>query len=127
MVEPTPNRLAGEAGAPEPSSTGLDPTLAAALAYLLGPISGIALLVVEKSSLYVRFHAMQSTITFVALPVIMTVARIVPLVGGLVRGLVSLAMVVLWVLLMVKAFQGERFKLPWVGDLAEERTQLPND
>ena len=39
--------------------------------------------------------------------------------------LVALACMVLWVLLMVKAFQGERYKLPWVGELAEERIGTP--
>ena len=54
-----------------PSSSGdtsttlkLDPNLAAALAYLGGMLSGIAFLILEKENRYVRFHAMQSTITF---------------------------------------------------------------
>src|ERR687897_399152 len=43
-----------------PSSTGLDPSIAAALAYLAGPFSGIVILLAEKSNRYVRFHAWQS-------------------------------------------------------------------
>ena len=46
------------------SSTGLDPNLAAALAYLLGFLTGILFLVIEKDSKFVRFHALQSTMVF---------------------------------------------------------------
>ena len=37
---------------------------------------------------------------------------------------ISLGIIIIWVIMMVKAFQGERFKLPIVGDLAEERSEL---
>ncbi len=117
--------LAEEPLAPDPSSTGLDPTLAALLAYLVGPASGLLFLVIEKKSRFVRFHAMQSTITFLALMVISIVAGAVPLLGPLVGFLAWMLMLVLWILLMVKALQGDWFKLPVVGDMAEERAQLP--
>src|SRR6185503_19174114 len=45
-----------------PSSTGLDPNFAAALAYLAGPFSGILILLVERANEYVRFHAWQSIV-----------------------------------------------------------------
>ena len=111
--------------ATDASSTGLDPTLAASLAYLLGPITGILFLLVERKSLFVRFHAMQSTITFVGLFVISVASGFVPLIGPVVGFLASVAAFVLWILLMVKAFQGETFMLPVVGEMAEERTRLP--
>ena len=117
--------LAEEPLAPDPSSTGLDPTLAALLAYLLGFVSGLVFLLVEKKSRFVRFHAMQSTITFLALMVVSFVAGFVPLLGSLVGFAASVLGLVLWVLLMVRAFQGEWYKLPVVGDMAEERAQLP--
>jgi uncharacterized membrane protein len=108
----------------QPSTTGLDPNLAGLLAYLAGCISGLLLLVVEKESEYVRFHAYQSTITFLGLFVASLVLRFIPMIGDLLGGALSLASLVLWVLLMVKAFQGERFKLPMVGDMAEERSKI---
>jgi uncharacterized membrane protein len=120
-----PERLAGEPMAPDPSSTGLDPTLAALLAYLVGPITGLLFLLIEKKSRFVRFHAMQSTITFLALFVVMIVANAVPLLGPLIGFLAWILMLVLWVLLMVRALQGEWYKLPVVGDMAEERARLP--
>lgn len=116
--------LTEEPMAPDPSSTGLDPTLAALLAYLVGPVSGLLFLVLEKKSRFVRFHAMQSTITFLALIVVSVVGGVVPLLGPLIGFLAWMLMLVLWVLLMVKALQGDWFKLPVVGDMAEERARL---
>jgi uncharacterized membrane protein len=110
---------------PDPSSTGLDPTLAALLAYLLGFVSGLLFLVIEKRSRFVRFHAMQSTVTFLALFVISFVAGFVPVLGSLVGFLAWVLSLVLWILLMVKAFQGEWFRLPVVGEMAEERAGFP--
>jgi uncharacterized membrane protein len=117
--------LAEEPMAPDPSSTGLDPTLAALLAYLLGFISGLLFLLIEKKSRFVRFHAMQSTLTFLALTVVSFVAGFVPLLGALVGFVASVVGLVLWVLLMVRALQGDWYKLPVVGDMAEERARLP--
>jgi len=117
--------LTEEPMAPDPSSTGLDPTLAALLAYLLGFVSGLVFLVIEKKSRFVRFHAMQSTLTFLALTVVSFVAGFVPLLGPLVGFVASVLGLVLWVLLMVRALQGDWYKLPMVGDMAEERARLP--
>ena len=103
MVEPTR----------ETSSTGLDITLAAMLAYVLGWLSGAFFLLIEKNSPFVRFHAWQSVLTF--LPIFMAL-WLIPL--WFVFWPIS---VVLWLLLMFKAFQGERFKLPIVGDIADRR------
>jgi len=105
---------------PDKSSTGLAPNLAGALAYLLGPLTGILFLVVEKESRFVRFHAMQSTIVFGALFVLQVVLQILPILGSLLVVLVVFPLsVLLWAFLMFKAFSGEMFKLPTIGDIAE--------
>lgn len=106
----------------EKSSTGLEPRLAAVLSYLFGFVSGIIFLVIERDSEYVRFHAMQSTVTFISLFVISVLARVLPL-GGLIPWLVHVASLVLWALLMIKAWQGERYMLPMIGEMADERTR----
>ena len=107
---------------PETSSTGLAPNLAGALAYLLGPITGILFLVVEKDSKFVRFHAMQSTITFGGIFVLQVLLNLVPFIGWLIGGLVLFPLsVLLWAFLMFKAFSGDKFKLPTVGDMAERQ------
>lgn len=92
-----------------------------AVAYLLGFITGIVLLLVEKKSKYVRFHAMQSTILFGGLFVVNMALGFIPLLGWAVSALLSLAGFVLWIVLMWKAFNGELYKVPYVGELAEKQ------
>ena len=108
----------------EKSSTGLEPRLAAVLSYLFGFVSGIIFLVIERDSQYVRFHAMQYTETFISLFVIRVVAEIIPVLGNAIGWLASAASLGVWALLMIKAWQGERYKLPMIGEMAEERTRL---
>ncbi len=105
------------------SSTGLDANLAAALSYLLGFITGIVFLLVEKENKFVRFHAMQSTITFAGLFVVTVVLGAIPILGWILSFFLWLATLVLWLVLLIKAFQGEKFKLPIVGDVAERQVQ----
>ena len=104
------------------TDTGIKPNIAALLAYLLGFVTGLIFLLIEKNNKFVRFHAMQSIIVFGAIFVAQWTISFVPGIGVLMSGLLSLAAVVLWVMLMVKAFQGEMFKLPWVGNLAEKNS-----
>jgi uncharacterized membrane protein len=106
----------GDAGR---SSTGLDPTLAGALAYLLGFVTGILLLVVEKDSPFVRFHAAQSTIFFIAVLVLNFLIVAMPL-GWILVPPFFIALFAMWVLLMLRALRGRRYKLPYIGDFAEE-------
>ena len=107
------------------SSTGLDENIAGALAYFGIFISGVALLVLEKDSTYVRFHALQSTVTFLSLFVISLVGGLIPLIGPLLSVLIPPATLILWIVLMVKAYQGERWQLPVIGEIAEERSAIP--
>ena len=106
----------------EKSTTGLDANVAAALAYLLGWITGVAFLIIERDSAFVRFHAMQSTIVFVALSVISILLQSIPILGMLMWVFLVIPLsAVLWLLLLFKAYQGERFKVPVAGDMAEQR------
>ena len=102
------------------SSTGMEENVAGLLCYLVGWVSGLVFFLIEKDSKFVKFHAMQSIVTFVALTVIMWIANVIPLIGWLIAGLVGLLALVLWIVLMVKAYRGEKFKLPVIGDLAEK-------
>jgi uncharacterized membrane protein len=102
------------------TASGLDPNVAAALSYLLGWITGAAFLIFERENAFVRFHAMQSTIFFAALSVAWFLFLSIPFLGWLISFLVIPPVsAALWLLLMLKAYQGERFKLPIVGDMAE--------
>lgn len=104
----------------EKSSTGLDENVAGFLCYLFGFITGIVFLVVEKKSSFVKFHAMQSTITFLSLFVISIILGWIPIIGLLVYPIWVLSLI-LWLILMIKALRGERYSLPIVGKMAEEK------
>src|SRR5262245_45575299 len=109
----------------ERSSTGLDENVAGALCYFGLFITGIFFLVIERQSDFVRFHAMQSTLVFVGLFVLSFVVRIVPLLGVIVSALLYLSVIAVWAYGMLKAFQGERYKFPIFGDLAERQIAQP--
>lgn len=97
--------------------------LMGALTYLLGFITGIIFLLVEKNNKFVRFHAMQSTIFFGGIFIINVVLSIIrlPVIGGMLSLVISLVSFVGWIVLMWKAFQGEMYKLPYIGNIAEEQ------
>ena len=107
----------------EKTSTGFDANVAAALTYLVGFVTGIIFLLVEKDNKFVRFHAMQSTLVFAGIVAIDILLQIVPILGALVVVFVVIPVsAILWLLLMYKAYQGEEFKLPLVGQMAADRT-----
>lgn len=89
------------------------------LAYLGGAISGVVLLIVEKRDRFVRFHAMQSVVTFLAVLVLRLAVAGLPVIGALLLLPFVVAVVGLWIFLMIKAWNGESYKLPYVGDFAE--------
>lgn len=89
--------------------------LKAVFCYFIGWVSGLIMLLVEKDNQFVRFHAAQSIIVFG----FFTLLGFVPYMDSLIS-LAQLLGVVLWVVLMVKAYQGQMFKLPVVGDYAEQ-------
>ncbi|MCM8782551.1 MAG: DUF4870 domain-containing protein [Candidatus Omnitrophica bacterium] len=102
------------------TSTGMQANVAGLLSYLLGFITGIVFYVIEKENKFVRFHALQSSVVFGFLFVLSMVLRFIPILGWTLNILVSLVSLVLWIILMIKAYQGERFKLPLAGDIAEK-------
>ena len=107
------------------SQSGLSENVAALLSYVLGWITGLLFLLIDKRP-YVRFHAAQSIVVFLGLHVLRVVlGQILGVgwwfggvgywgaftLGALLLNLLSLLSLVLWIVLMVKAFQGVRFKL----------------
>ncbi len=95
--------------------------LLAAASYLLGFVTGIIILLVEKQNKFVRFHAMQSTILFGGIFVVNIVLGFIPILGWLTGLLLSFAAFILWIVLMWKSFQGEMYKVPYIGELAEKQ------
>src|SRR5688500_13012762 len=112
-------------------STGLAANVAGALAYALGPITGVAFLVIEKENAFVRFHAAQSIVVSgvliaasIALSIVSAVLAIVPILGWLLALLLTaglgLASFGLWLALMYKAFSGQEWETPVAGELARK-------
>jgi uncharacterized membrane protein len=112
----------------EKTSTGLDENVAGLLCYVLGWISGIVFLLLEQENKFVRFHAIQSIVTFGSITVVSIVLSIIGLIPYLgvvfdiANWLLRVLAFILWIVLMVKAFQGTKYKLPWAGDFAEQKS-----
>ena len=102
------------------TSTGLAENVAGLLCYVLGWISGLVFFLIEKENKFVRFHALQSIIVFGVLTLASIVIGWIPFIGWVINSLIGVLAFVLWIVLMIKAYQGEKFKLPWAGDLAEK-------
>jgi uncharacterized membrane protein len=121
------------------SSTGLDENIAALLSYVFGWVSGLIFFLIEKDSRLVRFHAMQSllfnvlvAVVAIALWIVLFVvflvvsqvsgalATILSLISVLVWLVFGVAILAGWVLCLVKAFGGQYFKLPVIGNFAEK-------
>ena len=112
----------------------MEPNVAAALSYLLTWVTGIIFLLIEKDNDYVRFHAKQSiafgVATFaiwIALSIFFTIMGFMPFIGGFIAGVLGtlawfvfgIGFLVIWVVLMVKAYQGQRYDLPILGDIVK--------
>jgi len=121
------------------SSTGLDENIAALLSYVFGWVSGLIFFLIEKDSRLVRFHAMQSLLFNVLVAVVgialwivlFVVFMIASQISGALATLLSLVSILVWgvfllgilagfILCLVKAFQGQYFKLPVIGNFAEK-------
>jgi len=102
--------------AEEKYTFGLEKNVACALTYVLGWVSGLVFFLAEKKDEDIRFNAAQSIITFGAL----TVLSMVPVIGLILSPFLFLGGLILWLVLLVKAYQGNTLKLPLVGQLAEK-------
>ncbi len=127
---PAPAKNEGEKPKVEPvvtgeveskTSVGLEPNVASLLCYLFGWITGIVFLILEKENKLVRFHALQSIIVFGALTIVSTPLGWIPIVGDFFGAAIGILAFVLWIVLMVKAYQGEKYKILWAGDFAEKQ------
>jgi uncharacterized membrane protein len=113
------------------TSLGLEENIEAALCYLGIWITGIIFYFVEDIYKLIRFHAMQSILVFLPLSILGWIF------GGFfgvfhygsewyflawIGWLFWILVVILWLILMIKAFQGQKWKLPVVGDIAEKNS-----
>jgi uncharacterized membrane protein len=113
------------------TQSGLAENVAGLLCYVLGWITGLIFYLTDKRP-FVRFHAAQSIVVFGALTIIRILVGMLFVTGGLAGvatglsfgillfWLISLVGLVLWILLMVKAYQDERYRVPIAADLADK-------
>jgi len=108
------------------TSMNLDENVAGLLCYLGVWVTGLIFYILEKENKTVRFHAMQSIITFLPLSILIFlfswILWFIPFIGWVITALIGLLIFILWIVLMLKAYQGEKFKLPIVGDIAEKNS-----
>jgi uncharacterized membrane protein len=102
------------------TNLGVSENIAGLIAYVFGFITGIVLLVIEKENKFVRFHAAQSTVLFGAIFIVNIVLGFIPFLGGLIGYILSIVALILWLILMFKAFSGEMYRLPMVAEYADK-------
>lgn len=113
------------------SSLNLGENTKAALCYILLWLSGIILYLVEKDNKSIRLHAMQSIIVFLPLNIIMIILAvpqriifipfITPALGAIgISWLLRVVLVILWVLFVFNAYQGQKFKIPIITGIAKK-------
>ncbi len=115
--------------------TGLAPNIASLLSYICMPITSIIFLVLEKENLDVKFHAWQGTAFGVGYIVVVLALQLLAAIFGAIWGvlgiiigffvpIVGLAAFIIWVICLVKAYQGERWRIPFVGDFAAKKAGI---
>ena len=121
-------------GAPSggPTSTGLEPNVAAGLSTLVTFITGIIFLLLEKRDAYVRFWAMQSIVFGVAwfgVAIVFGVIHVVlhaifwPLavLWGMFSAVVQLGFLIVWIVMIIQAFSGKQWEVPFLGKIARQQ------
>ena len=104
------------------TDVGLEENVAGLLCYVLGWVSGVVFLIIEPKNKFVRYHAIQSIIVFGAISIAMAILSPIPIVGGIFLWILWVIWIILWIILMVKAYQGKKYKLAVSGNLAEKWT-----
>jgi uncharacterized membrane protein len=118
----------GGGAAPAPAGAGMPDNTAGMVAYIT-IIPAIIFLVMEPYNKrpFVRFHAFQNIffcVAWTALWIVLSIIGMLPMVGWLTLILwpiIGLGGLVLWVMLLLKANQGQMWKLPFIGDLAAKQ------
>lgn len=93
----------------------------AAVTYLLGFITGILFLMLEKKDRFIRFHAYQSTALFGVWFVVYIIVGLIPVIKLILTPILFLGALAVWIFLMFKAFSGESYKFPYAGEWAEKQ------
>jgi uncharacterized membrane protein len=103
------------------ASGSLKPNVAGLLCYLLLWVTGLEFLLVERKDKFIRFHAIQSVTVFGAISVAFLLLFWIPVVGWVFSYILGALAFVLWILLMVRAYQGNQYKVFIAGKFAAKR------
>ena len=95
--------------------------LAGLSCYLLGWVTGIVFLIAARKNPFIRFHAFQSIVTFGTITLAVIILAAIPPVGWMLAWILLVLAAVPWIVLMVKAAQGQWYKLPLTGNIAERQ------
>ena len=113
------------------TSLGLEENFEAVLCYFGVWITGLIFYFVEDKNKFIRFHAMQSILVFLPLTILAWIF------GGFfgifnygpawiffawISWIFWVLVLILWIILMLKAYQMQKFKVPIVGDIAEKHS-----
>jgi uncharacterized membrane protein len=120
------------AGGPATQGTGLAPNIASLLCYICTPITGIIFLLIEKENRDVKFHAWQSLVfgvAYIALIIVLEIlaailgmiASVLGIIVGFFIPILMLAAFIIWIVCLVKSYQGERWRIPFIGDFAAKK------
>lgn len=101
------------------TSVNMEPNIAGLLCYVGAWITGIIFFVLEQKNNWIRFHAAQSIVTFGTLFIAGMILGWIPFIGTFFSSVIGIIGFILWIVLMVKAYNGERYKVPWAGNIAE--------
>lgn len=103
------------------TSSGLEENISGLLCYVFGWVTGIIFLLIESENKFVRFHAWQSIFVFGSYTVLAIIFGWIPVIGWIVTWILGAIAFILWIVLMLKAYQGSMYKVPWAGDMAERQ------
>ena len=106
------------------AGSGMAENVASGLSYVLTWLTGLIFFLVDKRP-EVRFHAMQSIAYGVLWTLIAVVRPYMPGFIGALLGIVLFAFFIGWIILLIQGFQGKHFKLPVIGDFAEQQAGRP--
>ncbi|MGD9143284.1 MAG: hypothetical protein PVG61_05510 [Dehalococcoidia bacterium] len=102
------------------TDTGIKENVAGLLCYVLWWVTGVIFLIIEPKNKFIRFHAFQSIIVYAAITIAAVIFTFIPVLQWFMPWIIWLFGIILWIVLMVKANQGLKYKLPIAGDMAEK-------
>lgn len=116
-----------EAKKSDKTTTGIEPNVAAMLSYLFLGLGGLIFYLTEKENKFVRFAAMQSIVlgvSLLALQIVYTVILMpfallgLGIIFRLIATVISLGVLAIWIMLMIKSYNGKEWELPIIGKIA---------